>query len=72
MKNLFIVCRLKLFYLQSVKTNICVKLNKDLSNLQVGDQEKKYQGLLEKKWTSVIRLQKKVLFGKTFYLFCKH
>lgn len=26
-----------------------------------GDQEKKYQGLLEKKWTSVIRLQKKVM-----------
>jgi hypothetical protein len=25
-----------------------------------GDDAKKYQGLLEKKWTSVIRLQKKV------------
>ena len=25
-----------------------------------GEVDKKYQGLLEKKWTSVIRLQKKV------------
>lgn len=29
--------------------------------LQPGDIDKKYGGLLEKKWTSVIRLQKKVL-----------
>ena len=27
-----------------------------------GEIDKKYAGLLEKKWTSVIRLQKKVLF----------
>lgn len=27
---------------------------------QPGEIEKKYNGLLEKKWTSVIRLQKKV------------
>ena len=30
--------------------------------LQQGEVEKKYAGLLEKKWTSVIRLQKKVTF----------
>ncbi len=29
--------------------------------IQEGDVEKKYNGLLEKKWTSVIRLQKKVM-----------
>ena len=29
-----------------------------------GDVDKKYAGLLEKKWTSVIRLQKKVSFKK--------
>lgn len=34
--------------------------------LQIGDNfdaatSKKYEGLLEKKWTSVVRLQKKVL-----------
>jgi hypothetical protein len=28
--------------------------------LQPGEMEAKYNGLLEKKWTSVIRLQKKV------------
>jgi len=27
-----------------------------------GDEEKKFAGLLEKKWTSVIRLQKKVRY----------
>lgn len=27
---------------------------------QPGDMDKKYAGLLEKKWTSVIRLQRKV------------
>ena len=36
-----------------------------------GEIDKKYAGLLEKKWTSVIRLQKKVwistLFGSTKY-----
>jgi hypothetical protein len=29
-------------------------------NLQADDVDKKFSGLLEKKWTSVIRLQKKV------------
>lgn len=28
--------------------------------IQPGELDKKYSGLLEKKWTSVIRLQKKV------------
>ena len=28
-----------------------------------GEVDKKYTGLLEKKWTSVIRLQKKVTYG---------
>jgi len=28
-----------------------------------GEVERKYGGLLEKKWTSVIRLQKKVAFS---------
>jgi platelet-activating factor acetylhydrolase IB subunit alpha len=32
-----------------------------------GDVDKKYTGLLEKKWTSVIRLQKKVIFFITLY-----
>jgi hypothetical protein len=31
-----------------------------------GEVDKKYAGLLEKKWTSVIRLQKKVTSHKTF------
>ena len=35
-----------------------------------GDVDKKYSGLLEKKWTSVIRLQKKVSdFHLIFLLF---
>ena len=29
-----------------------------------GEVDKKYSGLLEKKWTSVIRLQKKVMISK--------
>ena len=29
-------------------------------NLQTNDVDQKFSGLLEKKWTSVIRLQKKV------------
>ena len=29
-------------------------------HIQPGELDKKYSGLLEKKWTSVIRLQKKV------------
>lgn len=36
-----------------------------------GEVERKYGGLLEKKWTSVIRLQKKVkslLFQRLFFL----
>jgi platelet-activating factor acetylhydrolase IB subunit alpha len=32
-----------------------------------GDVDKKYTGLLEKKWTSVIRLQKKVIFFITLH-----
>lgn len=32
-----------------------------------GEVEKKYGGLLEKKWTSVIRLQKKVRFYEIKY-----
>ena len=38
-----------------------------------GEVDKKYQGLLEKKWTSVIRLQKKVceIIVKTSdFIFC--
>ena len=34
------------------------------SKFQKGEMEKKYAGLLEKKWTSVIRLQKKVFLKK--------
>lgn len=32
-----------------------------------GEVERKYGGLLEKKWTSVIRLQKKVNFVHLYY-----
>ena len=36
-----------------------------------GDVDKKYSGLLEKKWTSVIRLQKKVRhFSNGSYMSC--
>lgn len=45
-----------------------------------GEVERKYGGLLEKKWTSVIRLQKKVSFKNNmlciyffiiFFLYCR-
>jgi len=36
--------------------------------LQLNDVENKYSGLLEKKWTSVIRLQKKVRFVLAYIL----
>lgn len=41
---------------------ICILKDILMKNLtlQPGDIDKKYGGLLEKKWTSVIRLQKKV------------
>jgi platelet-activating factor acetylhydrolase IB subunit alpha len=32
------------------------------------DPKQKYAGLLEKKWTSVIRLQKKVCYARFIYL----
>lgn len=50
-------------YLSSVKlSNSAAALREELS---IGDSfddatSKKYEGLLEKKWTSVVRLQKKV------------
>lgn len=36
-----------------------------------GDDEVRYKGLLEKKWTSVIRLQKKVDFVSHILCFCR-
>lgn len=34
-----------------------------------GDVDKKYTGLLEKKWTSVVRLQKRVFANRVFRLY---
>lgn len=41
------------------------------SALKNGDDDQRYKGLLEKKWTSVIRLQKKVLFPATTAKICQ-
>lgn len=47
-------------YLLSSGYHQAVKLFKEEANIE-GENDKKFNGLLEKKWTSVIRLQKKVL-----------
>ena len=41
-------------------TRLCNCILNALYFYKPGEVEKKYTGLLEKKWTSVIRLQKKV------------
>ena len=41
--------------------------------IQTQGEEPKYTGLLEKKWTSVVRLQKKVRLSLTYLVFmCLH
>ncbi len=47
-------------YLQSNGYNEALDAFKREADMP-GDVDKKYAGLLEKKWTSVIRLQKKVI-----------
>ena len=53
-------------YLSSIKlSNSAAALREELSIGESFDDatSKKYEGLLEKKWTSVVRLQKKVGHG---------
>lgn len=53
-------------YLSSVKlSNSAAALREELGTGDSFDDatSKKYEGLLEKKWTSVVRLQKKVTFA---------
>ncbi len=52
-------------YLQSNGYNEALDAFKREADMP-GDVDKKYSGLLEKKWTSVIRLQKKVREGEKY------
>ena len=61
--NLFSSHKSIIAYLSSVKLSSSVAALRE--ELSIGDSfddatSKKYEGLLEKKWTSVVRLQKKV------------
>ena len=52
-------------YMQSNGYNEALEAFKKETDMP-GEIDRKYAGLLEKKWTSVIRLQKKVTLGPCF------
>lgn len=56
----------KVAHIILMRGNICCLL----LGSQNEEVDKKYAGLLEKKWTSVIRLQKKVTNENTFEISC--
>ena len=55
-------------YMQSNGYNEALEAFKKETDMP-GEIDRKYAGLLEKKWTSVIRLQKKVALGSCFERF---